>query len=148
MKKNLRLVMLVIVIVIIIVIAILAIKLNKENSKISSRDKYSITYTDGTKKNTSSSLKKDKKFNEYEISNIELSYRDGVSTILGDIKNTSNSKTEETNIAIDIIDKNKNKLLTLSFKIKALEAGEITELNVAVIDDITNSYDFQVRKQE
>ena len=134
----------------IIVIAIIAAAvylLNKPKENIIVEE-FATTYEDGTKENTSKELAKEKQLGELRISNIVLSYRSSinVSTLLADVTNMGNTKTEEQLIKVAILDKEGNVVLNLEQMLVAIEPGQSAQLNVNVSADITGAYDFRVSK--
>ena len=102
---------------------------------------------DGSKVNTSEQLKKTKIVAGLELTNISLTENGGLTQLLADAKNTTNSTIEELDIIITAIDKNGNALAEFEGSVYGLAAGQTTTLNAAITADIANAYDFTVKEK-
>ena len=102
---------------------------------------------DGSKVNTSEQLKKTKTVDGLEISNIRLVENGGLSEIVAEAKNTTNSTIDEFNMIITAVDKDGNELATLETSVYSVGAGKTTTIHAAITDDIANAYDFTVTKK-
>ena len=105
---------------------------------------YVQTLSDGSKLNKSEELQKTKKVNGLEISNIQLRETGGITTLLADVKNTTNKETEDKTVKVDILDKQGNVITRLLGPIDSIPAGGPVKLNVAVTADVANAYDFRI----
>ncbi len=153
-KKEKRLIAIIVIIGIILIAGLLiwknAIKKKvetpqeKENQVV---EKYVDVLEDGTKLNKSNKLKEIKKLEGYEIGNIQLTYKSGVSTILGDVKNTTNKDMDLTVIEITLYDDQNNIIDTFEGLISPAKAGETVQLKMGVSVDYANAYDFKVVKK-
>lgn len=88
-------------------------------------------------------LSQTKRVGNYEISNIKVSYNNGMSTILADVKNIGTTKTDLQFIKITLFDKYGNTINKLSGIIETLEPGETTKLRVATTADLSITYDIK-----
>ena len=100
--------------------------------------------SDGSKLNTSEELQKTKKVDGLEITNIQLREIGGITTLLADVTNTTQSAVKSKIISIDILDKTGNKITTVRGIIDNVEAGAKVQLNASVTADVANAYDFKV----
>ena len=141
---------------IILIIAIIAVKgmnQNEEPGNINTGDPNKITEEfvqvseDGSKVNISEQLKKTKTVAGLELTNISLIENGGLTQLLADAKNTTNSTIEELDIIITAVDKNGNALAEFEGSVYALAAGQTTTLNAAITTDIANAYDFTVKEK-
>lgn len=148
MKKIInkrKLVFIIIISLIVITFIIAGILLNIQNRTLKKEvEEFAIKYEDGVKINTSEELLKNKKIGNLEISNIRLSYTNGISILLADVINVGNTKTKETEIKVEILDKNENVLIELNGVIYSLNPNEKFELNLNTNIDIANAYDFRI----
>ena len=103
--------------------------------------------SDGSKVNTSEELKKTKTVDGLEISNIRLVENGGLSQLVADAKNTTDTMSDELNMIITVLDKDGNVLATLDASVYSLGAGKTTTLQAGITDDIANAYDFTVTKK-
>ncbi len=87
-----------------------------------------------------------KKFEKYEIDNLTLYLKDGESTLIGKIKNTSEEVTPEIKINLTFTDEKGEEIITLGAVIVEMEPGTETELNTSVNTDITNATDFTITR--
>ena len=99
---------------------------------------------DGTKVNTSQKVKETKNIRDYEVTDIKLTTTNGISTMIATVKNTGSSKLPETEVTIQILDKEGNIITDFLGVINELEAGATTTLNASVTADVSNAYDFKL----
>lgn len=103
---------------------------------------------DGTKLNISDKLSETKTFGNYEISNIQLTEKNGESLILADVKNIGSDKMEMKFADIKLVDKEGNEITTLSAIIGEVEPGATVQLQVSSTLDFSNAYDFTITVNE
>ena len=159
MKKNKKIITTLIVIVIVIVGVILILERLSNNKEYKSDqyenkqeenkidEKYVEKLEDGTKLNISNKLKETKKIEGLEISNIQLTYKNGMSVILAEVKNTTNQDIKLTPISLKLYDEKGNILEALDGLITGTKAGEKTQLNIGVSSDYANAYDISIEKK-
>lgn len=99
----------------------------------------------GEKENTSTQLKKTKTVAGLELTNIRLKEVGGITRLLADATNTTNSTIEELNIIVTAVDKNGNTLAEFEASVYSLSPGATTTLNAGITADVANAYDFTVR---
>lgn len=162
MKKNERRMILMLVIIAIIIIAVLVKVKNGRKAQAGENgtnagtsigqngepEEFVNLSEDGTKVNTSSKLSETKKFENYEISNIKLTAKDGQSLVLADVKNVGEAKTDVTLINIKVLDKEGNEITTIGGIIGDLEAGATTQLNASATADFANAFDIAFEKSD
>ena len=102
---------------------------------------------DGSKVNTSEKLKTTKTVEGLELTNIRLVENGGLSEIMADAKNTTNSEIKELTMIITVLDKEGKTLAELQATVFNVGAGKTTTLRAGITDDIANAYDFTVRKK-
>lgn len=119
-------------------------KKETKNNDDTTKTSYVEEIENGIKINTSSKLNEAKEVAGYKISNIQLTTRDGITTLLADVKNTSNKKTELKTVEVTLLGENGEELTTIKGVISALDANESTQLNVSATSDYIQSYDFKV----
>ena len=100
----------------------------------------------GVSLNTSDKLGTTKTFDGYEVTDITLSKKGNVTTLLGTVKNTTNSTKPFQLLKITLLDENGEKIQTLSCGIKELDAGESTQLSTTASSNYVNAYDFSISK--
>lgn len=156
MKDNeKRMILMLVIIVAIIILALLIWKnaSNKEQQEPQEQEQNTITekYVDvlenGTKLNKSNKLKETKTLDGLEISNIQLTYSNGIAVVLGDVKNTTSIDIGLTEIELTLYDDQNNVLEKLEGLISPVKAGETIQLNMGVAADYANAYDFSVVKK-
>ena len=142
------------IIIIIIVLFIVCLKTilkkdidNTENSENefvlynSSIADYVKTSEDGTKINISPKINQDMKLNELDIKNIQLTCKNGITTLLADVSNNTNKDSEMKNINIKFLDENNKEIRTVNGYIPSLKIGETTKLNVSMSSNLIIAYD-------
>ena len=99
---------------------------------------------DGTKVNTSEKVKQSRKLSKFEVTDINLTTNNGISTMIATVKNTGSTKTEEKEITIQILDKDGKIITDFLGVINPIEPGGTTTLNASVTSDVSNAYDFKI----
>ena len=151
--------MLILIIITIVMIAILVKVKNSQNSAGSEGGNADNNQTavsgeffevleDGTKKNISNKLSEVKRFENYEIANIQLTERDGDTLLIADVKTIGEARAEDTLIQITLLDKEGKELVTYDGIISAVDPQETVQLSAAIAMDFANTYDFSVKKAE
>lgn len=98
---------------------------------------------DGTKINISPKINQDMKLKELDIKNIQLTCKNGITTLLADVSNNTNKDIEMKNINIKFLDENNKEIRTVSGYIPALKIGETTKLNVSMSSNLIIAYDIE-----
>ena len=98
---------------------------------------------DGTKINVSPKINQDMKLNELDIKNIQLTCKNGITTLLADVLNNTNKDLEMKNINIKFLGENNKEIRTVSGYIPALKIGETTKLNVSMSSNLITAYDIE-----
>ena len=153
-KTKLRKIIIAACIIIIIIVFIVFIKTlskkdiditeNSENEFVlydSSIADYVKTSEDRTKINISPKINQDMKLNELDIKNIQLTCKNGITTLLADVLNNTNKDSGMKNINIKLLDENSKEIRTVSGYIPALKIGETTKLNVSMSSNLIIAYD-------
>ena len=146
----------VIIIIACIVSANIFLKKEIKNTKInenkfevydSSIANYVKQTNDGTKINISPKINQDMKLNELDIKNIQLTCKNGITTLLADIFNNTNKDSEIQHINIKLLDKENKEIRTVRGYIPALKIGETTKLNVSMSSNLITAYDIEFSKK-
>ena len=159
-KTTLRKIIIVACIIIIIIVFIAYIKTlskkdiditeNSENEFVlydSSIADYVKTSEDRTKINISPKINQDMKLNELDIKNIQLTCKNGITTLLADVLNNTNKDLEMKNINIKFLGENNKEIRTVSGYIPALKIGETTKLNVSMSSNLITAYDIKISEK-
>lgn len=118
-----------------------------ENQVENETEKNVKVLEDGTKLNISSKLKENKKIDNLEIKDIQLTYKDGVTNLLCNIQNISNKKTDIQNVNITLLNEQGKTIYTMQGIIEEVNAGEIKQFNTSITADFANAYDFKIVKK-
>ena len=154
-KKGINLITIIIIICIIIIAGIfiknLIQKNNSEkqtNTEINQieeeKEKYVQILEDGTKLNISSKLKENKKLDNLELKDIQLTYKNGVTNLLCNIENTSEAKTDIQNVEIILLDEEGNTIYKMQGVIDPIDVGETKQFNSSITADFANAYNFEI----
>ena len=155
-KNNLiKFIIVIIVLIIISIIIALVLNRNKDKAQINNdnetntleEESYIEEIEDGVKINKSSKLNEVKEINGLLITNIQLTTKDGMTTLLADVQNNSGVKTDVKTLQITLLNKDGSELTTVTGIVNALEIGETTQLNIAMTSDYVNAYDFRVSEK-
>lgn len=119
---------------------------NKGEIQNLSDGQYTQQLQDGGKVNISQELKKTKKLDELEITNIQLKEIGGITNLLADVQNKSEKQVESKKVKVEILNKSGEVITTLKGRIDSIPAGGKVQLNMAVTADVANAYDFKISK--
>lgn len=114
---------------------------------VQEKEEYVEEQADGGKVNTSEQLKKTKKVAGIELTNIRLVEYGGITQLLADAKNTTNSEIVQMDIIVTAIDKNGKTLAEFEASVYELGPGKTTMINAGITEDIANAYDFKVKQK-
>jgi len=119
----------------------------EENSMLTG-NKYVTEEVKGLRVNTSEKLKEAKNMNGIEIRITQLTSLNNYTTILGTLKNTTNEQIVATDIMLTIYDDKGNELAkkNIGQVIPTLDANQEFDLNISIIDDYANAYDFKFER--
>ena len=107
--------------------------------------KYAKEQQDGSKVNTSDKLLEDRQYKNLKITNSRLSEINGITTLLADVQNVGDTAiTDMTLFDIVFVDEQDNELATLVGSIIPLEAGQTTQLNSGITEDIAGAYTYRI----
>lgn len=109
--------------------------------------KYVEVLEDGTKLNKSNKLKETKQLDGMEMSEIQLTNKEGVSRILATVTNKTNSEIQLTPIKLILYDDENQILEELKGLISPMKVGESVQLNMGISIDYTNAYDLKIEKE-
>ena len=151
--KNIRIAIAVIIIIIVFIICFKILS-KKDIDNTENNEKEFVLYDssiadyvkkseDGTKINMSPKINQDTKLNELDIKNIQLTCKNGITTLLADVSNNTNKDSEMKNINIKFLDENNKEIRTVSGYIPALKIGETTKLNVSMSSNLITAYDIE-----
>lgn len=152
-KRNSTSLIVILVLIVLCIILFLVLKgkvqketnISKKNENQNETvESYVTVLNDGTRLNNSSKLNETKQIKNYEISNIQLAYRDDSTVLLATVKNNSSSATEKRNVKIVLKDKEENTIIEIPGIISNLQPGETTQLNCGITIDCTDAYDFNI----
>lgn len=150
-----------IVIILIVVLIITTINKNKKESKTNESsnnnsvqtentvdEKYVKMLDNGVKLNDSTQLNGNKKVDDWEISNVQLVYKDGITNLLCDVKNTSSSVSKMQIVKVILRDESGNEVYSFNGVMGEIQPGETKQFNTSVIADFANVYDFTIEKKQ
>lgn len=159
-KKKKNRLAIVLIIIILVILAIVGIsKINKKdedkeeqntieyNQEDEIKEEYVEILKDGSKLNISEKLKENKKIDSLVLKDIGLSYKDGVTTLLANVKNTSKEISKQKEVEITLLNDKGEKLYILRGVIEEIEPGEIKQLNTSITADFANAYNFTVTEK-
>ena len=137
------------VIIIITIIIGIVYKIKQKNKEPEKENKEIPPITvmeDGTKVNTKEKLNEAKLVNDLLISNIQLTEKNGVTTLLANITNKGEKKTEFKRLKIVFLDEKGNEISSATAFLSPLEVGETTQLNASTTSNYINAYDFKIEE--
>ena len=144
-RKELKVIVAFTVVFIIVLIAII-INVNKKDAQPTSTEdeSYVQEMNDGISINKSTKLNEAKLVNGLLISNIQLTEKDGMTTLLADVTNNTDQNTELKKLKIVLLDESGNEIATMMAFVNAINAGETAQLNASTTSNYIRAYDFKV----
>lgn len=118
----------------------------KKAQSVDEEGKYVTTLKDGTKENTSSKLKENKKIDELDITDIKLTEENQLTKLTATITNNTKKIKGDYIAQAVFVDSKGNELASMGIGIKKLQPGESTVLNSSIIFDYSNAYNIIFRK--
>ena len=113
-----------------------------------SADGLTVTANDGTVENVSGSLKDEKTFEGYKISNISLIKKTGQETLLvADVTNTTSEEKKGMLVNVVLLDKSGNEMGKIPASIVSTKPGETIELRAEITEDYVNAYNFTLERK-
>ena len=157
-KKKVILATIILVIIIIIAYSITTKKQKKQQEQInqlieqsqeltitdSNLAEYVKETNDGTKINISPKINETKTIDGLEITNIQITSSNGVTTLIADVKNNTDTATALKNVLVKFLDQNGKELVSVNGIIMPLEIGQSTKLNVSLSSNYVTSYDINI----
>jgi len=106
-----------------------------------------VVAEDGTKVNTSAELKKEKKVEGLQLTNITLREQNGISSLTAEVKNNTGEDMAEFKVRLTVLDKNGGIIRQIVGSIPAVANEGTGVMNAQVTEDISNAYDFRIEKE-
>ena len=121
-------------------------KEQEEPQNDQNKEEFVQVLDDGTRLNTSTKLQETKKVEGLEISDFQVTAKNGATELLGTVTNTSSTAGGGFLANLKIMDKQGQNIYTAQVYIKPLEPGESTPLISNASFDYANAYDFSVSR--
>ena len=166
MKKQEKKMIIILIIISIVIIGVVAVfKKSKEEQKVieiakndnvvennqkdeeekeEQQEEYVQNLDNEIKLNVSTKLNENKQVKGLEVTNIQLTSQNGITTLLTDVTNTSGEDKEETPLTVKLYDKQGKELAKLEGTVEPLKAGATAKLNMSVTADYANAYNFTI----
>lgn len=149
------------IIIIICIVLVLTVKINKKKDKLNDNSKednegislydtsiseYVKETEDGIKLNTSALINSDKMLDNLTITNIQLIYNSGITSLTANVTNNSNVETPITTITAKLKDKKEKEICKVKGVIRALKIGETGRLNISMSGNFITAYNIEFSK--
>lgn len=102
---------------------------------------------DNVKLNTSAKLQEPKTFQGLEISNIQITSKDNVTTMLATVTNKTSQTAGDCAVKLIMQDKEGNTITEAHGYISKVEPGKTTQLNISKTFDFANAYDYTIEAE-
>lgn len=154
-KQGINLMALIIAIIIIVLVVILIKNIASKNkskektdntTQTTTEEKYVQTLDNGTKLNISEKLNEDKKVEDLQLKNIQLTYKNGVTNLLCDIQNNSKQEVKMEDVEIVLLDENGDTIYKMRGFMEEIKPGETKQFNSSITADFSNAYDFKINR--
>ena len=157
-KKSLIIFIVVLIIIVLLIYFITSKKQKKQQEQInqlieqsqeltitdSNLAEYVKETNDGTKINISPKINETKTIDGLEITNIQITSSNGVTTLIADVKNNTDTATVLKNVLVKFLDQNGKELVSVNGIIMPLEIGQSTKLNVSLSSNYVTAYDINI----
>ena len=159
-KHNLKFIISGIIIIICIVL-VLIVKINSKKDELNDNSKendegislydtsiseYVKETEDGIKINTSALINSDKMLDNLTITNIQLIYNSGITSLTANVTNNSNVETPITTITAILKDEKEQEICNVKGVIRALKIGETGRLNISMSGNFITAYNIEFSK--
>ena len=157
-KKSLIIFIVLLIIIVLLIYFITSKKQKKQQEQInqlieqsqeltitdSNLAEYVKETNDGTKINISPKINETKTIDGLEITNIQITSSNGVTTLIADVKNNTDTATALKNVLVKFLDQNGKELVSVNGIIMPLEIGQSTKLNVSLSSNYVTAYDINI----
>lgn len=155
-KLNVKKIVILILVVLIAVISLgLAFKQEddreakeKEQQALVDANKNYETLDDGTQVNVSKKLMEDKSVESLIVTNPQITRKNGITTIVADVKNNSTENQGGFSVDLIFMEKDGDKITQLVGYIEKLSPGSSAELLVSGSYDFIDAYDYKIEKKQ
>ncbi len=149
------------IIIIICIVLVLIVKINQKKDELNDNSKendegislydtsiseYVKETEDGIKLNTSSLINSDKMLDNLTITNIQLIYNSGITSLTANVTNNSNVETPITTITAILKDEKEQEICKVKGVIRALKIGETGRLNISMSGNFITAYNIEFSK--
>ena len=149
------------IIIIICIVLVLIVKFNKKKDELNDNSKennegislydtsiseYVKETEDGIKLNTSALINSDKMIDNLTITNIQLTYNSGITSLTANVTNNSNVETPITTITAILKDEKEQEICKVKGVIRALKIGETGRLNISMSGNFITAYNVEFSK--
>lgn len=149
------------IIILICIVLVLIVKINKKKDELNDNSKendegislydtsiseYVKETEDGIKINTSSLINSDKMLDNLTITNIQLIYNSGITSLTANVTNNSNVETPITTITAILKDEKEQEICNVKGVIRALKIGETGRLNISMSGNFITAYNIEFSK--
>ena len=161
-KKNNKFIIFGIIIILIIISSVVFVNVKKNKNPTKQKDeKYengiSLYNTsigedikeaeNGVKINTGEKINTDKILDNFTISEIQLTYNSGITSITAKVTNNSNEETELTTITAILVGEENKELCKVKGVVRALGVGETGILNISMSGNYITAKDIKFSKK-
>lgn len=149
------------IIIIIGIVLVLIVKINSKKDELNDNSKendegislydtsiseYVKETEDGIKINTSALINSDKMLDNLTITNIQLIYNSGITSLTANVTNNSNVETPITTITAILKDEKEQEICKVKGVIRALKIGETGRLNISMSGNFITAYNIEFSK--
>lgn len=149
------------IIILICIVLVLIVKINKKKDELNDNSKendegislydtsiseYVKETEDGIKINTSALINSDKMLDNLTITNIQLIYNSGITSLTANVTNNSNLETPITTITAILKDEKEQEICNVKGVIRALKIGETGRLNISMSGNFITAYNIEFSK--
>lgn len=149
------------IIIIICIVLVFIVKINSKKDELkdnlkendegislydTSISEYVKETEDGIKINTSALINSDKMLDNLTITNIQLIYNSGITSLTANVTNNSNVETPITTITAILKDEKEQEICNVKGVIRALKIGETGRLNISMSGNFITAYNIEFSK--
>lgn len=120
---------------------------NQQQQELANAQKNYVTLEDGTQVNTSTKILEDKNVGTLVISNVQITRKNDITTIIADVKNTGTKNDGKFSVNVTFLEKDGDKITSIIGYIQEVKPGETLELVISGSYNFVDAYDFIIEKR-
>ena len=149
--KEKRMILILVLITIIMFVILMVVRNNGKNNNLTNNGQATqaglVKQENGTKQSVSSKLKEAKKIDNLDVTNINITEKNGEATITANITNNTNSNVKEFPIVVKTLNQKGEVIQEVGAYVGTIKAGETRAIHASVSMNIDEIYDVTFQRK-